>query len=74
MAFGRGKAKDDLAGDQAETNQRRFGKVVDRLQTNGQTAAAKNVIKGAGRGDSPEELQRRVDSARDGRTGGQERG
>lgn len=58
-----GKAKDDLAGDAAEKKQRQFGKVVDRLETNGQTAAAKNVTKGAGRGDSPEELRRRVDDA-----------
>lgn len=67
-----GKAKDDLAGDKALTDQRRFGKVVDRLETNGQTAAAKNVTKGAGRGDSPEELRRRVDDAKKNR-GGQER-
>ncbi|WP_410786537.1 hypothetical protein [Kribbella sp. C-35] len=62
-------AKDELAGDQAETNQRRFGAVVDRLQTNGQTKAANNVINGAGRGDSPEELNRRVEAARDRREG-----
>ncbi|WP_350280239.1 hypothetical protein [Kribbella sp. HUAS MG21] len=70
MAWGR--AKDDLAGDKALNDQRRFGKVVDRLETNGQTAAAKNVTKGAGRGDSPEELRRRVDDAKKNR-GGQER-
>jgi hypothetical protein len=61
--MGWGKAKDDLAGDKALKNQTTFGKVVDRLETNGQTAAAKGVTAGAGRGDSPEELRRRVDDA-----------
>jgi hypothetical protein len=68
-----GKAKDDLAGDKALKDQERFGKVVDRLETNGHLKAAKNVTAGAGRGDSPEELQRRVDTARNNRGGGQER-
>lgn len=61
--------KDALAGDKAETNQRRWGAVVDRLQTNGQTAAANNVIAGGGRGDSPEELTRRVEAAKNAREG-----
>ena len=64
-----GKAKDDLAGDKALKDQDRFGKVVDRLETNGQTAAAKSVTRGAGRGDSPEVLQGRVQAARDKREG-----
>jgi len=64
-----GKAKDDLAGDVAEKKQRQFGPVVDRLETNGQTAAAKSVTAGAGRGDSPEELRRRVDAAAETRKG-----
>jgi hypothetical protein len=73
--FGRGNAKDELAGDVAETKQRQFGKVVDRLETDGKTAAAKNVTKGAGRGDSPEELRRRVDAAAEQRKGkGKEKG
>ncbi len=62
-------ARDELAGDKAETRQRQFGKLVDRLQTNGQTEAANNVINGAGRGDSPEVLQDRIQSARDKREG-----
>lgn len=67
MAWGR--AKDDLAGDKALKNQETFGKVVDRLEANGQTAAAKGVTAGAGRGDSPEVLQGRVAAARDKREG-----
>jgi hypothetical protein len=62
-------AKDDLAGDKALKNQRQWGAVVDRLQANGQTAAAKGVTNGGGRGDSPEVLQDRVQSARDKREG-----
>ncbi|WP_433163502.1 hypothetical protein [Kribbella sp. CA-247076] len=64
-----GKAKDDLAGDKALDQQRKFGKVVDRLEANGQTAAARNVTRGAGRGDSPEEVRRRVDDAGNDRKG-----
>jgi hypothetical protein len=64
-----GKAKDDLAGDKALKDQDRFGKVVDRLQANGQTAAAKSVTRGAGRGDSPEVLESRVQAAADNRKG-----
>ncbi|MET9275575.1 hypothetical protein [Kribbella sp. NPDC003557] len=69
LPWGNNSARDDLAGDVAETKQRQWGKVVDRLETNGQTKAADNVRKGGGRGDSPEELQRRVDSAAKDRKG-----
>lgn len=55
--MGWGKAKDDLAGDKAEAESRRFGKVVDKLTELGHTAAADNVTKGAGRFDSPEAAQ-----------------
>ena len=62
-SWGNNSARDDLAGDVAETKQRQWGKVVDRLQTDGKTAAADAVKKGGGRGDSPEVLQSRIDSA-----------
>ncbi|MEU8222224.1 hypothetical protein [Kribbella sp. NPDC048915] len=64
-----GSAKDDLAGDKALERQRQWGKVVDRLETDGKTAAAQSVFKGGGRGDSPEELRRRVDDAAKDRKG-----
>lgn len=64
-----GKAKDDLAGDKALRDQDRAAKVIDRLRTNGQTAAATSVTRGAGRADSPEVLEGRVQAAADNRKG-----
>jgi hypothetical protein len=61
--------KDALAGDKALKNQRQWGKVVDRLETDGKTAAAKSVTNGGGRGDSPEVLRGRVDDAAAARKG-----
>lgn len=69
MGWRKGTARDDLAGDKALTNQRKFGKVVDRLQVQGKDEAASNVIEGAGRGDSPEVVQRRIDDATQARRG-----
>ncbi|MFI5691198.1 hypothetical protein ACIA58_05125 [Kribbella sp. NPDC051586] len=64
-----GKAKDDLAADKALADQRKVAKVIDRLRTNGQTAAANAVTNGAGRADSPEVLEGRVQAAADNRKG-----
>lgn len=63
------KVKDDMAGEVAEEKSSLFGKVVGKLDERGQTAAADNIARNAGRADSPEVLQ----SRRGGRNNGQSR-
>jgi hypothetical protein len=62
-------ARDDLAGDVAEKNQRQVPKVIDRLETDGKDAAAKSVTRGGGRGDDEATLRGRINAAAQARRG-----
>ena len=50
-------SKDEAAAAEAGKQATRFGKLVDKMNETGRTAAAKNITDNAGRADSQEELK-----------------
>jgi hypothetical protein len=68
----RRSAKDDLAWDQVNADQTKYGKVVSALEDTGHTKAAEKVTEAKGRGDTAADNKAQVAKGRKER--GQSRG